>query len=46
MEAEENFAEEVPEDYFALEEMLYPETSKCRKKGAKKRDKFDVKRRG
>ncbi len=46
MSSEENFVEEVPEDYFALEEMLYPETSKCRKKGAKKRDKFDVRQEG
>ncbi len=39
-EENENFVEEVPEDEFAYEEMLFPERSKCRKKGAKKRDKF------
>ncbi|MDK2464330.1 MAG: hypothetical protein QI223_06135 [Candidatus Korarchaeota archaeon] len=42
MEDEENFAEEIPEDYFALEEMLYPTISKCRKRKNKKRDKFSV----
>ena len=36
----ENFVEEIPEDEFAYEEMLYPVRSKCRKRGAKKRDKF------
>lgn len=46
MNHEENFVEEMPEDYFALEEMLYPSTSKCRKRGAKKRDKFNVRGRG
>ncbi len=45
-EEEENFTEEVPEDLFALEEMLYPEASKCKKRGGKKRDKFRVKGEG
>ncbi len=41
-EEDENFALETPEDYFAYEEMIYPEISKCRKKGKKRRDKFVV----
>ncbi len=41
-EEDENFAIETPEDYFAYEEMIYPEISKCRKKGKKRRDKFVV----
>ena len=41
-EEDENFVIDTPEDYFAYEEMVYPETSKCRKKGKKKRDKFVV----
>ncbi|GEM_PF-5766358 len=36
----ESFVEEIPEDEFSYEEMLYPVRSKCRKRGAKKRDKF------
>ncbi len=38
----DNFVEDVPEDLFALEELMYPEISKCRKRGARKRDKFAV----
>lgn len=37
--SEENFQEDMPEDYFAYEELQYPDR-KCRKPGSKKRDKF------
>ena len=40
-EEDPNFVETMPEDYFAYEEMVYPD-SKCRKPGQKKRDKFKV----
>jgi|GEM_PF-6546519 len=39
MSEEDNFVEEMPEDYFAYEELQYPDR-KCRKPGSKKRDKF------
>ncbi len=39
-EEDDNFVEEQPEDEFALEELMFPERSKCRKKGSRKRDKF------
>ncbi len=35
-----NFNQLVDEDWFAWEEMVLGEDSKCRKRGSKKRDKF------
>ncbi len=41
-EEDENFVIDTPEDYFAYEEMVLLDRSKCRKKGKKKRDKFVI----